>query len=159
LEQGRDQLRQRLARRGLTLSVPLLATLLAEGQTPAAVPALLVASVVRVATEFALGQAAAVPPVVLSLAEGVLRTMFLNKPKIAAAAVILLAVVGTGVGLWLRPMMAAAPVDPAAAEEQTGTRQLPKPGQVAVGKPDKNGLVTMLRPQVTRLAAGDPLRI
>jgi hypothetical protein len=34
-----------------------------------------------------------------------------------------------------------------------------KPGQVAVGKPDKNGLITMLRPVVTRLAPGDPVRI
>lgn len=32
-------------------------------------------------------------------------------------------------------------------------------GQVAVSKPDKDGLVTMLRPVVTRLHADDPLRV
>jgi hypothetical protein len=33
------------------------------------------------------------------------------------------------------------------------------PGQTAVSKPDKDGIVTMLRPIVTRLHADDPLRI
>src|SRR5262249_47348813 len=40
-----------------------------------------------------------------------------------------------------------------------GPGQKVKPGQVAVSKPDKNGLVTMLRPMVTRLAKDDPFRI
>jgi hypothetical protein len=33
------------------------------------------------------------------------------------------------------------------------------PGQLAVSKPDKDGLVTMVRPVVTRLHADDPLRV
>src|SRR5262249_22283783 len=67
LEQGRNLLRQRLARRGLTLSVPLLASLLAEGQAAAAVPTLLLVTVTRAAIEFAAGQSAAIPSPILSL--------------------------------------------------------------------------------------------
>ena len=40
-----------------------------------------------------------------------------------------------------------------------GSKNGVKAGQVAVGKPDRNGLVTMLRPMVARLAKDDPFRI
>jgi hypothetical protein len=79
--------------------------------------------------------------------------MFVTKLKVIAAAVLVLGLLGGGAA-WLgtRPTTAVAvPVLVRAAKV--------KPGQVAVGKPDKNGLVTMFRPVVTELAAGDPIRI
>ena len=83
--------------------------------------------------------------------------MFVTKLKWAAAAALVVGVLGVGILgggaalLGTRPTASAVPVPPAADKV--------KPGQVAVGKPDKNGLVTMFRPVITRLAAGDPVNI
>src|SRR5262249_21922866 len=56
LEQGRDLLRRRLARRGLTLSVPLLATALAPPTEAGVVPASLAVSTVQAARSFVAGK-------------------------------------------------------------------------------------------------------
>src|SRR5205823_4398115 len=76
LERGRDLLRTRLARRGVPLSVALLAVLLEQNVAPAAVPALMTVSTVKAGVQFAAGTAAhnAIAPQALTLAEGVLRT-------------------------------------------------------------------------------------
>jgi RNA polymerase sigma factor (sigma-70 family) len=157
LEVGRNLLRQRLIRRGLRLSAALLATLLAKNLTPAAVPALALVAAVRAGVAFAAGQTGSVPAPALSLAQGVLSTMFVSKLKFGAAVLALaLIAAATGTGLLFRATMTAAPLDPSRPPTPKGAVE---PGQVAVSKPDKNGLVTMLRPLVTRLAPGDPLRI
>ncbi len=66
--------------------------------TLAAVPAGLVEVTVRAATHGALG--GMIPVAVARLAEGVLRTMFLNRLSAAAAALILVAALATGASGW-----------------------------------------------------------
>jgi len=124
LARGRERLRSRLARRGLALSVGGLATVLSQNAVSAAVPAALVSSTIQAAIPFAAGQAVAglVSASVASLTEGVLHTMFLTKLKFATAALLALATLGTGVGLFSYQTLAgpANKVEAAAAfqEEQ-----------------------------------------
>ena len=73
LEQGRERLRSRLARRGIALGVPMLTTLLAPPAS-AAPPVL------------ALATGTQPPAAISSLAHGVTRTMWIAKWKWAATA-------------------------------------------------------------------------
>jgi RNA polymerase sigma factor (sigma-70 family) len=100
LARGRDLLRSRLLRRGLALAGTTLA-FLETAQAPAAVPGALLQSTIRTSIQFAAGPAAAgsVPASVAGLAEGVLRTMWLTKLKIAAI-LLMLAVTGVGAGVF-----------------------------------------------------------
>jgi RNA polymerase sigma factor (sigma-70 family) len=99
LERGRDLLRSRLMRRGLTLSAALLGGLLAEDAS-AGVPAALVGSTVKAAALRAAG-AAVVSARAVALAQGVLRTMFVT--RLTTAALVLFAVVALGAaGIVLR---------------------------------------------------------
>jgi RNA polymerase sigma factor (sigma-70 family) len=99
LERGRQLLRERLTRRGLSLSTALLATLLAESAAAAAVPAFLLVSTARAATEFALGSIAdsTISPQVVTLTEGVMRAMATKKLKVAASLLLATAVLA-GIG-------------------------------------------------------------
>ena len=96
LERGRQLLRVRLARRGLTLSVGLLASGLSQSSAQA-VPAVLLATTAKAAAG-----AGEFPPRVYMLAEGVLRAMFLTKLKIIAALFLTLGVAGAGSAWTLR---------------------------------------------------------
>src|SRR5262245_10216951 len=82
LERGRTLLRNRLARRGLTLSATLLGAAVAP--TASAMPAGLAASTAKAAARFLGGRAVAgvVSARVVALTDGVLRTMFLTRVKI-----------------------------------------------------------------------------
>jgi RNA polymerase sigma factor (sigma-70 family) len=127
LSRGRERLRSRLARRGVALTGAWLATVLPQ-KAAAAAPAALVDSTVKAALPFAAGNAAAglVSTPVAALTEGVLRTMFLTRLKIAAAALVALAGVGIGTG-WLAHQ--------ALAQRDKGgrgaVREAPKPPDVA----------------------------
>jgi RNA polymerase sigma factor (sigma-70 family) len=94
LARGRELLRARLARRGITLSGGALAGLLAAGQTRAAVPGALLRTTTHAALAFTAGRASAgaVSVEAADLAEGMLHTMTLGKVKTAA-------LVGVMVGL------------------------------------------------------------
>jgi uncharacterized protein (TIGR03067 family) len=96
LERGRDVLRKRLTQRGVTLSGALLATVLSETAASAAVSGSFLSMLIKgaLASETTKGVVSAQ---VLSLAKGVMQTMFWNKLKIGVAAV-LLAVITVGVG-------------------------------------------------------------
>src|SRR5262249_42754446 len=87
LWRGRDLLRSRLERRGLTLSAPLGITLVTAPAASAAVPAALAATTVRAGMCFAAGQvtAGAIPAPVLTLTEGMLKAMWMTKLKIVVA--------------------------------------------------------------------------
>jgi RNA polymerase sigma factor (sigma-70 family) len=98
LERGRELLRSRLGRRGMTLSVGSLAAMLSENALSAAVPAVLCDSTVKAALAFAAGEVAAAGRVA-ALAEGVLQAMFIHRVKWCAAVVLMLAVAGAGAGL------------------------------------------------------------
>jgi RNA polymerase sigma factor (sigma-70 family) len=86
LERGRDLLRRRLARRGLTISAALCASLLPE--TAGAMPAHLAAATLQAATGFATGTAVGVSAQTLSLAQGIMQALLLTRIKIAAVLLI-----------------------------------------------------------------------
>jgi RNA polymerase sigma factor (sigma-70 family) len=92
LERGRSLLRQRLARRGLTLA----AVLLAHDAGRAVLSATLVRSTSRAAMPFAAGS---VSSRAAALAEGALSGMFAVKLKITAMVVLTLTLLAAGAGL------------------------------------------------------------
>jgi RNA polymerase sigma factor (sigma-70 family) len=101
LSRARDRLRGRLVRRGLVLSGAALTGVLVEYTLPAPVSAALVDTTVTAATAFAAGQATAggaVSAHSAALAEGVMRTMWLTKLKIAAAVLLAAGMIGIGAG-------------------------------------------------------------
>lgn len=94
---GIANLRARLSRRGIAVSIPLLLSLLAN-ESQAAIPETLLQTITS-ATQ--IGAAGAVPVVAGSkamfLAKGVMKIMFWNKVWIAAATVALISLAGVGV--------------------------------------------------------------
>lgn len=109
LSRGRDLLRQRLSQRGLALSAPALASMLAC-DAAAAVPAPLAASAIKAAQLVAAGQAVGgLTGPAAALAQGALRAMWISKAQ-KVAAVVLLGLLAAG---WLTYYTMAA--DPAAA--------------------------------------------
>jgi RNA polymerase sigma factor (sigma-70 family) len=120
LARGRERLRSRLTGRGLALSAGLFTGAFLQNAS-AAVPAALVDSTVKAAIPFAAGKAATglVSAAVVALSEGALRTMYWNKLKIAAAALVALAILGTGVGSMAHWALADRP---RAAGQEAGDR-------------------------------------
>jgi RNA polymerase sigma factor (sigma-70 family) len=98
LTRARELLRGRLLRRGVAFTGTLVGWLAAEA-TPAAVSSVLVCSTLRAATTLALRPAAAagIPEGVLHLLQGASKAMLWTKLKLA---VMVLAIIGTGAGLW-----------------------------------------------------------
>jgi RNA polymerase sigma factor (sigma-70 family) len=110
LEEARGLLRLRLARRGLGLSMPLLASALARQTASAAVTASLAAATVRAAVLGAGGKAVSagvVPAPVAALTEGVVQAMWVSKMKLAAAVVLAVGLVGAGGGWVIHRTLAA----------------------------------------------------
>ena len=88
LERGREQLRSRLTRRGVTLTATAIAAWLVPGITQAGLTPL-TAATSHAASSFATGSmAAGISPTAASLAQGVLNMMGLEKLKYATAWVI-----------------------------------------------------------------------
>ncbi len=104
LAQGRKLLRDRLARRGLALSVGALTTFLLTSTAPAAVPRVLLQPALQAAFAYAAGKtaAAASSTRVAVLVQGVSRTMLWSKAKTVLILVMALglAVVGTGARVY-----------------------------------------------------------
>jgi RNA polymerase sigma factor (sigma-70 family) len=128
LEHGRELLRRRLVRRGVTLSAALLGSQLT--QLPAAFPAACAARVARLALPFALGQTAGLPGPSAALAEGVLRALALARFKAAALALFLACLTTFSFAWWcgqgapaLRP---AQPDEPAARAAALPGAESPK---------------------------------
>jgi RNA polymerase sigma factor (sigma-70 family) len=99
LDRGRELLRARLVRRGLSLSVALLALGVAGTSHAALAPALL-SSTVQAATGAArsLSAAGAVSAQATALAQGVIQAMFLAKVKIIAVGLLTFTFLGAGAG-------------------------------------------------------------
>lgn len=134
LAQARECLRQRLTRRGATLSAATLATALSAQAAPAAVPAALLAAALRTGTTPGAVSAAAT-----ELADAILPTLGVSKIKMGAAGLVFgLAVVGIGVlvhGLSSGSGAAhVAVVDPAA--DLAGAQPRPDPGAADFKLPD-----------------------
>jgi RNA polymerase sigma factor (sigma-70 family) len=94
LARGRTLLARRLSRHGPVLSGGALAVTLSEAT--ATVPAPLVNATVKAAVLVAAGQAAAVTTPAVALMKEVQKVMLLTKLKLAVAAVMVAALVGTG---------------------------------------------------------------
>jgi hypothetical protein len=114
LERGRQLLRDRLARRGLTLGGLYLPTLLMPSAS-AALPIRLVANTVAAALRFAAGQSLTevVPATVVTLAEGMLRALAWARVKAMTAGMLL--AVGMGAGTLGITAIQQTPPPPAAA--------------------------------------------
>jgi RNA polymerase sigma factor (sigma-70 family) len=103
LERGREALRARLRRRGLTLSGVLLADGLSSSAS-AAVPAGLVDSTARAVIRFAAGSIAeGASTGAILLAEGALRNMAAIKRKVLILLVLMGGLVAAGAGVLARP--------------------------------------------------------
>jgi RNA polymerase sigma factor (sigma-70 family) len=101
LTRARDLLRDRLTRRGVTLSGGLVATVLSAQAASAVVPVALAHSTVKAAALAGAGRATAagVSASVANLVEGVLHEMFQTKLKVTAALVLTVALIGAGAGV------------------------------------------------------------
>jgi RNA polymerase sigma factor (sigma-70 family) len=146
---GCEMLRERLVRRGVTLSAAALTACLAESFAPAAVPAALAGTTVAAAVGSLTGPFTGVSPEVAALAAAALPGT--TKPA-RTAVVVLLAVclAGVGVGFLLRPtpQPQAPPSEPRQAEA-------PRPAPAALdrhGDPMPAGAITRLG--TTRFRSG-----
>jgi RNA polymerase sigma factor (sigma-70 family) len=117
LAEARKQLRQRLARRGVTLSAVLGAAALA-GAARAALPARLAERTVRAAVLDATGQAAGgfISAEVNALVEGVTRTMLTIKAKLVTVLLLAAGLLAAGAGVLAQP--GAEPQPPAQPASQ-----------------------------------------
>jgi RNA polymerase sigma factor (sigma-70 family) len=129
LERGREKLRGRLARRGLALAATSVAAAVGHGAAPAAVPAPLVSSVVKLARHVAAGQAAAgvLSASASAWAEGVVRDMLMTKLKIVAALLLTVGVVGAA--LWASQPAAEKPTAAITPPQVARIPQPPAPAQ------------------------------
>jgi RNA polymerase sigma factor (sigma-70 family) len=109
LTTARRMLARRLARHGLTCSGVALAALLAESGASARVPEPLAASTTSIASRLLAG--AAIVGEAAAIANGVLKTMFIEKLRIGSALLALATLTACGVGyLYTRTAAAAPPV-------------------------------------------------
>jgi RNA polymerase sigma factor (sigma-70 family) len=134
LSRGRDLLRRRLERRGVTTAAVVLAALLGR-QATAAVPTALASLTVRSALPFAARQAlpaGAASTNVLNLAEEALRAMTTNNLKRLLAFLLMLGIAGTGAGVLIGQHVPKGEQAPANAG-QTVPDSPRKPGAVADG--------------------------
>jgi RNA polymerase sigma factor (sigma-70 family) len=100
LEAGRERLRLRLTRRGVTLGAGLFAAALTDSAIRGAVPLALRQTTVRASIRFVTNETAALAatPAAL-LAKGALQTMLTTKLKLGALAIVLLGCAVTAAGL------------------------------------------------------------
>jgi RNA polymerase sigma factor (sigma-70 family) len=142
LARARDLLRTRLTRRGISLSAGTLATVLAERAT-AAVPAGLGDATVNMVLSLAAGQAAGVAPAV-GLAEGILKTMFVAKLKIATALLLAVGLVGLGVATCTRQALAQRQAEATASAATAAARsQSPRAAPAKETKAEENKAITV----------------
>jgi RNA polymerase sigma factor (sigma-70 family) len=147
LTRGRALLAGRLARHGVALSAGGLALGLSQMSSAAGMPASLVSSTVRAATDYAAGPAAAVAVSarVAALTEGVLKTMLLTRLKSLTAVTLLLGLLGAGLGTGLVPLPAAQD------DNQPPSRRVAEP-------PDEGNRDDDADDSLHRLPTGEPPR-
>jgi RNA polymerase sigma factor (sigma-70 family) len=121
LARARERLRLRLVRHGVTLSAAALSAMLAPDSLASALPPGLVAPTTKTALRFAAGQAVlGLSTRAVTLAQGVIKTMFVSKLKLMAALTLAVAVVVSGTGTMLlsgAPSAADASGETAAADK------------------------------------------
>jgi RNA polymerase sigma factor (sigma-70 family) len=115
LARARQQLRQRLTRRGIELTAVLAALSVARAAGRAAVPAALARATIGFGLSVAAGEpAAAIPSHVAALAAGVTRAMFLTRARSVLIASLAVGLFALGAGLFARQALAAREAPPEA---------------------------------------------
>jgi RNA polymerase sigma factor (sigma-70 family) len=134
LASARTMLAKRLARHGLPLSAGVLAAVLSESGTQAAVPLTLVIATVRAATGGVMQTG------ISSVAEGVVRTMLLSNLKLPVLVLVAFTAVAAGAALVIgRPQQADKPGGVPGTPDAPGVYSSvapEKPTGGHVGKPD-----------------------
>jgi RNA polymerase sigma factor (sigma-70 family) len=146
LAQGRERLRYRLSRRGLTLSAALTATLLTQQAAPAALPAALVRAAVGAVRAW---PGSGVSPAVGRLAESALGSTGAAKAKVLLGLLTLAGVLAAWVGGFAAAPPPGKPAESPSAAKAPGARpENPQPAgtlRVVVldpqGKPLPNAVV------------------
>jgi RNA polymerase sigma factor (sigma-70 family) len=152
LERGREALRKRLTRRGLTLTAGLLAVLPAQDSLAAALPPTIRTSLPQAAALFAARSkpvAGLVTEHVIALAEGTLRSMTAARVKSMAIVLMLLAVILGPADLVAQLLFAhGSSGEPATTPPPPWVNQQPvaKPAEQA-GDPQPQGLPEQLPPR------------
>jgi RNA polymerase sigma factor (sigma-70 family) len=135
LLRGRERLRSRLERRGLTLSAAALAIGLQQAAAEAAVPAALLSTSFQAARLIAAGKTAAgtLSVQAITLAERTVHAMLMTRLKVAAVLLLLVGVLGTGAGLVVQQGLAQPqPVAQAAAPDERSPEKPAAPGEARV---------------------------
>jgi RNA polymerase sigma factor (sigma-70 family) len=139
LTAARKLLAKRLARHGFAPSAGVLVVALAQERASAGVPASLLGATLKAVDNGA-------PAGVVAIAEGVMKSMFLSKLRIAAAMLLAVVTLSSGVGLLTRSALGQSPP----AEEKTGKRAAPKTDNL------KNTLMALDQLLWEAGAKGDP---
>jgi RNA polymerase sigma factor (sigma-70 family) len=155
LERGRQLLRTRLARRGLSVSATLLAMLLAQHATASPVPAQLAMATIQASLLFAAGKpAVALSAQALRLAAFGLSTGASRAKLLGAAAAMLLTLLGLAGGLLVTPR---PPELPSPATERIAARQAGPPAlNRFVDATEESGLGAILRQHYARFPDWGP---
>ncbi len=150
LARGRQRLQSRLVRRGVVLTAAAVTAALAQHASAGSAPAGLVSSTIQAAIPFSAGQSVAglIPVSAAALTQGVLRTSFLTKLKIATAALVALAALGTGAG-WITHSVLADDSRPRTQDHESASRGPGDKGRGSDRRPDTGE-------KTTREAAAPP---
>jgi RNA polymerase sigma factor (sigma-70 family) len=136
LERGREVLRRRLERRGLTLSATLLVMALSQRAATGALPSSLLAGTLPAAIKISAGAsliAGGVSPRVITLMEGVLGSILVTKLRIVGLLLVAVAIIGGGASILLR---ATKP------EEHKGAAASASPPETASSRDGDKGVKT-----------------
>jgi RNA polymerase sigma factor (sigma-70 family) len=126
LDRGRELLRARLVRRGLSLSVALLALGVAGTSQAALAPALLSSTVqAAIGAARSLSAAGAATAQATALAHGVIQAMFLAKVKIIAVGLLTFTFLGAGAGFLTYQAQAQDGQPVARVQTKQGAKQPP----------------------------------
>jgi RNA polymerase sigma factor (sigma-70 family) len=142
LSGARKLLRERLARRGVTLSAVLALAALPR-TARAAVPARLAERTVRAALLYGMGRAAGtlISTPVLTLVEGAAKTMLATKARLIPILLLALSLFAAGAGVLAQPGAESAPPAPRADQPAPATPAGPR--QAAVVGDDRNEPVAL----------------
>ncbi|HEV3448484.1 MAG TPA: sigma factor-like helix-turn-helix DNA-binding protein [Gemmataceae bacterium] len=151
LEQGRERLRMRLTRRGLTLSLAMLSA----GLVPqaSAVPAVLTATTVKAAVEFAARvRQGSASTAVVHLAEGILKSSAARRVNLSAAVLLITSLVAAGTGAAIHHALTASgePANHVTRTESPGLAGNDEADTVIVGDKLPEGVLVRLGTQQWR---------